>query len=211
MAEAGGISGVAVAAAAIGGVLIYAGFQGQSPLAALREITSGQSRGLAVGQASFVHNASATTSATSSTGAVAAGYLSGTASAVGQALATAALTHRDELYSQAKRWQPGFSDCSSLVGKSFKDIGIPPPGASVTGSYLTWSKLRTVSKSDIQTGDLLCSAGHIAIALSPTTAIGQQNSRRNVQVGSIDDIMYGQGSWYPRRYIGSSNGKVAAA
>lgn len=215
MAESGGISGIAVAVAAAGGVLMYAGFQGMNPLEALREITSGQSKALSGSQASFVHDASAHTVTGGSMGGlgagggvVAASYITGTASATGKALAQAALNHQNEKYSQAKRWQTGYSDCSSFVGKAFKDIGIAPPGGSVTGSYLTWSKLKTVSKSSIQTGDILCSAGHVAIALSPTTAIGQQNARRNVEIGPISSIMANTGSWYPRRYVGTRSVSV---
>ena len=207
MAESDGVSGIAVAAAAAGGVLVYAGLQGINPLEALREITSGNTKALSTSQASFLHDASSRTVGESSSngGIVAAGTISGTSSAIGKAIANAALTHRDELYSQARRWQEGYSDCSSFVGKTLKDVGIKPPGGSVTGSYLVWTKLKTVSKSDIQAGDLLCSGGHIAIALSPTTAIGQQNSRRNVQVGSITSIMTGGGTWNPRRYRGTGS------
>jgi hypothetical protein len=57
---------------------------------------------------------------------------------------------------------------------------------------------------EIQAGDLLCGSGHIAIALSPTTAIGQQRSGVNVRTGSLADIMYGQPGWVPRRYIGGA-------
>lgn len=205
-----GISGIAVAVAAAGGVLVYAGFQGINPLQALREITSGQSKSLSGSQASFVHNASLITAGGSdsldlggggSAGVAQATYSAGS-SATGNALAQAALTHKNEKYSQARRWQSGYSDCSSFVGKAFKDIGITPPGGSVTGSYLTWTKLKTISKSEIQAGDLLVNGGHVAIAISSTMAIGQQNSRRNVQIDTLNNIMANTGSWYPRRYVG---------
>jgi cell wall-associated NlpC family hydrolase len=194
----GGISGVAVALASAGGVLLYAGFQGKSPLDALRDITSGKTQALMPSTVSFTNDP--TTIGQGGSGVIAASY--GT-SAVGAAIAAAALTHRGEKYSQAKRWQPGYSDCSSFVGKALKDAGITPPGASVTGSYRTWSALRTVSRDEIQTGDILCGSGHVAIALDGTRAIGQQNSRQNVRVDAIDSIMFGQPGWVPRRYLGS--------
>lgn len=210
----GGISGVAVALATAGGVLLYAGFQGQTPLEALRDITSGKTKGLNPGTVSFTNDP--TTIGAGGGGVIAAGF--GTGSGVGARLVAAAMTHRGEKYSQARRWQSGYSDCSSFVGKALKDIGITPPGASVTGSYLTWRSLRTVSRSSIQTGDILCGSGHVAIAVSSTTAIGQQNGRQNVRVDSIDSIMWGQSGWVPRRYAGSSAGsgssggeRVAAA
>lgn len=196
----GGISGVAVALATAGGVLVYAGFQGQNPLEALKDITAGKTRPLAPSSVSFVNDP---TTIGSGGGVVQAGYNTG--SGIGGKIAAAALTHRGEKYSQARRWKTGYSDCSSFVGKALKDAGITPPGGSVTGSYLVWSKLRTVSRSQIQPGDILCSPGHVAIALSSTQAIGQQNGRQNVRVDSIDNIMWGNPGWVPRRYVGSSS------
>jgi hypothetical protein len=199
----GGVSGVAVALASAGGVLIYAGFQGQNPLEALKDITSGKSKALEPGTVSFVNDP------TSIGGAVAAGYGTGAASGVGASIAAAALTHKTEKYSGAKRWQTGFSDCSSFVGKALKDVGITPPGGSTTGSYRTWKKLQTVSRSDIQPGDILSGPGHVAIALDSTQAIGQQNGRTNVQIADIEKIMYRQPGWVPRRYMGAISGPSA--
>jgi hypothetical protein len=195
----GGISGVAVALAAGGGVLIYAGFQGQSPLAALRDITSGKTKALVPGQVTFTNDP--TTIGQGGGGVIAADF-TGT-SAAGARIAAAAVTHRGEKYSQAKRWADGFSDCSSFVGKSLKDAGITPPGGSTTVSYRTWSALKTVSRDSIQTGDILSGPGHVAIALDSTRAIGQQNGRQNVRIDAIDSIMFGQPGWVPRRYVGA--------
>lgn len=193
----GGISGVAVALAAGGGVLIYAGFQGQSPLAALKDITSGKTKALTPGTVSFTNDPTTIGSV------VPASFATGSASAIGVRLAAAAVTHRNEKYSQAKRWADGFSDCSSFVGKSLKDVGITPPGGSTTVSYRTWTALKTVSRDEIQTGDILSGPGHVAIALDSTRAIGQQNGRQNVRVDAIDSIMFGQPGWVPRRYVGA--------
>lgn len=208
MASGGGISGVAVALATAGGVLLYAGFQGLNPLEALKDITSGKTKPLEARKSTFTNDPSHLGAGGS--GIIAAGYNTG--SGVGPALAAAAMRHSGEKYSQGRRWQVGYSDCSSFPGKALKDLGITPPGASVTGSYLTWSKLRTVSKSEIQVGDFLCGSGHMGIALSPTTAIGQQNTRQNVREDSIASIMWGQ-TWVPRRYIGgpSSGGSAGGS
>lgn len=197
----GGISGVAVALAAGGGVLIYAGFQGQSPLEALKDITSGKTKALVPGTVSFTNDPT-----TIGQGGVVPAGLSSFSEA-GSRIAAAAVTHRDEKYSQAKRWAPGFSDCSSFVGKSLKDAGITPPGGSTTISYRTWTKLTNVPRDAIQTGDILSGSGHVAIALDNQRAIGQQNSRQNVRIDSIDNIMYGQVGWVARRYVGAVGGK----
>jgi cell wall-associated NlpC family hydrolase len=202
----GGISGVAVALASAGGVLLYAGFQGLDPLQALKDITSGKTKALEPSGVSFVNDP---TSIGSGGGIIQAGYGSA-GSGIGGRLVAAAMAHRDEKYSQARRWQKGYSDCSSFVGKALKDIGITPPGGSVTSSYMVWKKLRTVSRAEIQAGDILCGPGHVAIAISSTQAIGQQNTRQNVRVDSITSIMWGQPSWVPRRYIGSTGSSGGA-
>lgn len=196
----GGISGVAVALATAGGVLLYAGFQGLNPIEALKDITSGKARALEPSSVTFTNDP---TNLGQGGGIVAADW-TGSASGLGGRIVQAAQAHRTEKYSQARRWQPGYSDCSSFVGKTLKDVGITPPGGSVTGSYRTWSKLKTVPREQIQAGDLLCGTGHIAIALSPTMAIGQQNTRQNVRVDSIENIMWGQVGWVPRRYVGKA-------
>lgn len=200
----GGISGVAVALATAGGVLLYAGFQDLNPLQALKDITAGKTKGLKPSTVSFTNDP------TSLGGAVTADW-TGAGAGLGGRIVAAAMTHRAEKYSQARRWATGYSDCSSFVGKALKDIGITPPGASVTGSYQVWRQLRTVSRDAIQPGDLLCGPGHIAIALSSTQAIGQQNTRHNVKVDDIDAIMWGQPSWAARRYVGAASSSSAGA
>lgn len=194
----GGISGTAVAVATGGAVLIYAGFRGVNPAQALRDVASGK--------APAVEATSAGLTAGGGAGVIPAGYVPG--SGVGGRLVQAAMQHRSEKYSQARRWQPGFSDCSSFVGKALKDIGITPPGASVTGSYLVWRGARTVPRSQIREGDLLVSGGHIVIAMSGGQAIGQQNGRQNVQIGPISSLMSGQPGWIARRItVGGSSSK----
>jgi cell wall-associated NlpC family hydrolase len=206
MASGGeGISGVAVVLATAGGVLLYAGFQGLDPLQALKDITSGKTKSLEPAQISWTNDPS-TVGQGGGSGLASIGYSGGPAPAgTHPEIAAAALRHTGEKYSQARRWQAGYSDCSSFVGKALKDCGITPPGGSVTGSYLVWRSLKTISRSEIQAGDILCGSGHIAIALSPTTAIGQQNGRQNVRRDSINNIMWGQSSWIPRRYVGASS------
>lgn len=200
MASGGGIPGVAVALATAGGVLLYAGFQGLNPIEALKDITSGKTKSLEPSTVSFTNDPTNLGQG----GVIQAGWTGGGDSSLGGRIIAAAMQHRSEKYSQGRRWQDGYSDCSSFVGKSLKDVGITPPGGSVTGSYRVWSKLKTVSRDAIQAGDLLCGPGHIAIALDGARAIGQQNTRQNVRIDSIDNIMWGQPSWVPRRYVGTA-------
>jgi hypothetical protein len=183
----GGISGVAVGVATVGGLLVYAGYRGTSPIEALRQVSTGKPAAVS------------TTGTPATKSAYTGAALSG---GTHPEIAQAALGHAAETYSQAQRWAAGKSDCSSFVGKSLKDVGITPPGASVTMSYRAWGQLTTIPRASIGAGDLLCGTGHIAIALSPTTAIGQQRTGVNVKVDTIDNIMFGQVGWVPRRYVG---------
>ncbi len=115
---------------------------------------------------------------------------------------------RADRYSQLKRWQQGFSDCSSFVGKGLKALGITPPGASTTVDYLAWSALRKIPESALQAGDLVVNTAHMIVATGPGTGIGQQNGRRNVQEGTIADLMAGTGTYVCLRYTGGA--KAAA-
>lgn len=184
------ISGVHVALAVGGIVLVYAGLRDTNPLAALRDLTSGKPP--PVGDTSA--NLAVTPGLVSST---VPGAIAGAGAA---ALISAAQRHAGEKYSQALRWQPGYSDCSSFVGKAFKDIGITPPGASLAASYLTWSKLRRVDRAQLAGGDLCVNTGHIVLATGHNSAIGQENSRDNVQTGTPEGLMWGTGSFVCLRY-----------
>lgn len=187
------VSGIGVALATAGGVLVYAALKGENPLDALREIASGHPSGV-------VANAPA---AAASLGGI-AGALGATVTGFGTALVAAAMTHANERYSQARRWQDGYSDCSSFVGKSLKDIGIAPPGASVTGDYLAWGALVKVGADHAVAGDLLVNGAHMAIVTGPGTAIGQENPSRNVAQGTFSQIMAGTGAYLVLRYAAAA-------
>jgi cell wall-associated NlpC family hydrolase len=194
MASSGGISGVAVAVGTVGTLLVYAGMKGTNPVQALKDISSGKPAGVSkTGTSSGDGMILGEVPTNTAGGAVSPTPITSSA------LVEAALSFRSDKYSQAKRWQSGYSDCSSFVGKALKKLGITPPGSSVTGSYLSWNALTNIPKSQIQAGDFLCGSAHIAIAVSADEAIGQQNTRRNVQIDSIKNIMFGQ-SWVARRF-----------
>lgn len=185
------VSGTGVALATAGGVLLYAGLKGASPLAALKQIvTSGPSALPATGTAPQAVSAG-TTGATSG-------------------LVAACMVNASDKYSQLKRWQKGFSDCSSWVGKGFLNLGITPPGASTTLDYLAWGALSKVDVSQAQAGDLLVNAAHMAVVTGPGTAVGQENPTRNVAQGTFAQIMAGTGSYLVLRYgsLGSVTGST---
>lgn len=216
MAQQGGLPGIALGMAGVAALLMYAGFRGTDPLTALRDVATGQPKGLT--QAGYEREALYT-------GIEAPGSAGGAAGSGGLTQASlanpsggahpefvrAATQFMNDQYSQARRWSPGYSDCSSFVGKCLKACGVTPPGASTTASYLTWRKCVTITRDQVGAGDFLVNGGHMALAVSNTMAVGQQNGRVNVQIGPLDQIMAGSGGWVARRYTGSSGGSGGVA
>ncbi|MEU9048378.1 hypothetical protein AB0D63_43320 [Kitasatospora sp. NPDC048343] len=214
----GGISGTAVAMVTAGSFLVYVGLSNLTPLDALREISKGKlpkpapkdtkKPGAAQSAAKILYDTTGSSSGSAGTGG---GIVPAVAIGSGPLpqLVAAAQRHAGEKYSQSQRWDPNFSDCSSFVGKSLKDIGIDPPGASVTTSYLAWSALSKIDRSQVGAGDLIVNTGHIIIAMDNATGIGQQNSRRNVQTGRIEDLMSGLG-FTCLRYTGGAPRSAAS-
>lgn len=190
-----GISGVGVGVASAGALLIYAGLKGSNPLDALRSIASGHPA--AIPNASGSRGITATIPGGPAIVGGAVGY---------PPLLQAVQPFTGDHYSQAKRWQPGFSDCSSFVGKGFKALGITPPGASTTLEYLAWSHLHKIpSPYEAGPGDLLISTSHMAVVIDRNSAIGQQNPTRNVATGKWADIMYGSQGYGIYRYGSSTS------
>lgn len=196
--------------------MIYAGFSNVNPLTALKEVASGKPtsvRNEGVDPASF--------SMPGVSGGGIQGFVEGGiaqadyADAVsGEGLPTlprAAEKFANDRYSQAKRWQPGYSDCSSFVGKSLKQIGIKPPGGSTTTTYLLSKEWTQIPASDVMAGDLACAINHVAICYGNGYAIGQQSTRRNVQRGKVSDLMYGNTPFVYLRYVGGTAAKPKSA
>jgi cell wall-associated NlpC family hydrolase len=208
---AGGISGTAVAMTTAGALMVYIGLKNLTPLDAMREISKGKLPKGAPPKKTGTAAQSAAKILFSDPGGggVVPAVAGGAAAGPLPTLVTAAQRYAGDQYSQSRRWDPGFSDCSSFVGKSLKDIGIDPPGASITTSYLAWSALSKVDRSQVGAGDLIVNTGHIIIAMDNSTGIGQQNSRRNVQTGRIEDLMSGLG-FVCLRYTGGAPRSAAS-
>lgn len=182
-----------------GGVLVYAGFTNQNPLIALREVSSGKP--------SPVRNTPGVDSASFGSTSGVSGDSSYVDTVDGEGLPSlpqAVEQYASDRYSQTKRWKSGYSDCSSFVGKGLKLLGIKPPGASTTTSYLSSSDWKKVSSSAVQAGDLACSLNHVIVCYGNGYGIGQQNSRRNVQRGKVSELMYGNKPFVYLRYTAGS-------
>lgn len=196
MAPGNGISGLAVAFAAAGGLLVYAGFRKVSPLAALKEISTGTPAavpdvGLDVG--------TVTGSAGSSlgVGAAAAG------AAAGGAVASAAAKYSGDKYSQLRRTQSGWSDCSSFCDKILTDMGISPPTKwAATANYRMSPEWQNIPLSETRPGDIAINSHHMVMitASGGSAAIGQQNPRVNVRTGTVKNLM--SNDYVCKRYVG---------
>lgn len=175
-----GISGVGVGVAAAGALLVYAGFSGTNPLTALRDIASGNPPA--------IRNTAGSRVATIANGDP---VLVGKMPRTGYPdLLTAVQQFKADHYSQARRWDPGYSDCSSFVGKGFKALGITPPGSSTTWDYLGWPLLVKITQFQAGPGDLLITTSHMAVVVDQINAMGQQNPTSNVRTGKWADIMF---------------------
>lgn len=199
------ISSLHLAVAAGGGVLLYAALRGVSPVQALKDVTSGAPPAVSTEGKTITHadgttdpnyvpegNGSAVWNGVYKLSKVGALY------STPGALVAAANVHAGEKYSQGQRWQKGYSDCSSYVGKSLLDIGIKPPGSSVTTDYLSSGDWVRVSAP--KAGDVAVNSTHMVLCTDGSHGIGQQNSRRNVRRDTLDNLMANSGSWEIRRY-----------
>lgn len=197
-----GISGLSVAVVTAGAIFAYSGFRGSSPRDVLRSLSSGSAPSV-----SRTASYDTSNSTVSTPGITNAGYT--TSGSTGTKLLSALGQYQGDQYSQAKRAQPGFSDCSSWIGKGLRDIGVKVPGGlPITTFYMVWTGLVTIPKNQIQAGDILVSPTHMAIATGSTSAVGQQNSTDNVKADSIANIMYGT-TWIARRFK-TSGGSISA-
>lgn len=197
-----GISGVGLAMATGGALLAYAGFTGKNPMQALKDVASGKPGAVESKSANLSRSVSTATGALTE-GELAEGGLSPAELAGSSEVVRAAYAFVDDKYSQAKRWQAGYSDCSSFVGKAYNKIGIAPPGPSTTWSYLGSPRWKKIPRSEAKAGDLAVTQAHMAIFTSNSMGIGQQNPRRNVATGKMSDVMYPEGnSFTTLRYVG---------
>jgi cell wall-associated NlpC family hydrolase len=169
-----------VGAATIGGLLVYAGFRGVSPLDAVREISSGSPSPVQA-------NPTAIPEITGSAGTGFGGGSAFAGSGKRAAVVAAARSFSGDTYSQARRRQPGYSDCSSFVGKALRKAGIKPPGSDwpVVSNFWVSGQWRTIPASQVQAGDIALTRHHMVIMTGKGQGIGQQRPGVNVREGSI--------------------------
>lgn len=81
----------------------------------------------------------------------------GSGTDVGSAAVQLALSRLDWKYSQGKRYENGFWDCSSMVSRIYHELGVEIPIESTTTTLLRRAidKLQAISIDDLMPGDIL--------------------------------------------------------
>ena len=85
----------------------------------------------------------------------------------------AAMKYKGDKYSQPRRMEKGYSDCSSLVQKALRDIGLGDKIVTTKRMLDGDSRFKLISRSQLRRGDLLHGgsfkngvwSGHVAIYL----------------------------------------------
>jgi cell wall-associated NlpC family hydrolase len=191
----GGINGIAVAITTAGAVLVYAGLRGVSPLQAIRDASSGKPPAV-IGKPTTDPD----------TGGTVAGGIIGAANDIRRSMVvSAAQKYRGDIYSQLKRTQPGYSDCSSFVDKALKDAGINPPSSpwANTALFRLSPEWKTIPASQVQPGDIAISAAHMVLVTAPggASGIGQQRPNVNVRTGTMREL-FGSQSYVFKTWTG---------
>lgn len=191
MARTKGVPGVALGALAVGGLLIYAAITDQPIAVALRNLV----KGTALKPASFVKPTTSGDGTGGSGVTVGAGPFS--------QLASAASAYLGVPYRWGGSDQNGM-DCSGLVWRSFKDLGINAP--RVSSAQLAWNQVRRINRADVAAGDLVGHfgfPGHIGVAVSNTEGIFAPHTGTVVQVQNIDSVIV-RGVGVYVRYAGAT-------
>ena len=190
-ARIGGLSGPAVGLAAAGGLLIYAAVTDQNPIDAIRGLVTGK----ATGPAPFVKPS------------VSGGELTGGAPSTG--LLASAQKYIGQPYRWGGTFRPGDDrgDCSGLVWRAGRDIGIP--WARFTTSTIMFSQyVERISAPS--TGDIVVWPGHhMGIVSGPGQMLNAPKTGTVVRYDSWKPLRSGIMAAY-FRVRGSSPGQARA-
>ena len=199
MAKGGGISGLAVAMATVGGFFVYIGVRNVPVLQGLREILKGKtptarpkkttplpdelrpSRFEQADDGSIFQDVPGSGS----------GW--GAPSSGGGGGGNAAIAEYGQRYiGTPYLWgghAPGGFDCSGLVTYVLvHHMGLrnlPSQNHTVTTQFLAWSGAKTIPRAQMQPGDLVCWFGHMGIAVSATEMVHAPDVGQKVKISPI--------------------------
>jgi len=194
----GGINGLSIGVITAGVTLVYAGFRGVSPLQVFKEVSDGKLEPV---------KGKPTTDPTPGVS-----LPSGFGDSRRAAVVAAAQKYTGDIYSQLKRTQSGYSDCSSFVDKALRDAGIAPPMNpwANTALYRISPEWKTIPASQVQPGDIAISAAHMVLitAAGGTAGIGQQRPNVNVRTGNMATL-FGSQQYVFKTWTGYAKGGAA--
>lgn len=215
MPSGAGLSGLALAELAAGGILVYTGIYALPVGYTLRSLLTGKLPKTSPTGANLL--SSVETSDLSATGGTTSSFTGSPAS--NSTLANYASTfvgHR-YIYGGASNPNTGW-DCSSFVSYCLGHFNIAIPGgswASVTNngkshgptvaSYVLWGGASTISKSQVIAGDLILYPPdtHMGIATSNTEFVSAEDPADGT---GIAPMSAGPGAWIARRIVASVAG-----
>jgi cell wall-associated NlpC family hydrolase len=196
-----GVSGLAIATATAGGVLLTAAIRNQTPIDVVKTVLKRPTSGTALGSsfssiASGVGKLAASQTAASAVGSAVGTAISGVGSAV---LVAEARKHLGAKYVFATAGPVTF-DCSGLVVYCLRQTIMPSCprfttyNASAVLAAAGWHK---ITPAQFQAGDIIIRSGHMGIASSPTTYVNAPHAGTVVKEVRIPTK--GVGWWGYRR------------
>lgn len=125
----------------------------------------------------------------------------------GQAVAELAMTKIGCGYSQDKRYEEGWYDCSSLVQRLYKEVGINLPATAAAQGEYCYKNAMLINKKDLKPGDLIFysykengefrNISHVAIYVGDGKMVHAVNSSRGVV---LDPLRTNSVVFYARPY-----------
>ena len=125
----------------------------------------------------------------------------------GQAVAGLAMTKIGCRYSQDKRYQEGYYDCSSLVQRLYKEVGIDLPATAAAQGEYCYKNAMIINKKDLKPGDLIFysyeengefrNISHVAIYVGDGKMVHAANPARGVV---LDPLRTNSVVFYARPY-----------
>ena len=128
---------------------------------------------------------------------------------IGQNVVNLGLTKLGSHYSQAKRYDEGYYDCSSFVLRLYKEFGLDLPGTAAEQGKYCATKGMIISRKDLRPGDLIFYSyekngrykdiSHVAIYAGDNKMIHAANPKRGVV---MDPLRTGSVVFFARPYVG---------
>ena len=125
----------------------------------------------------------------------------------GGAVAELAMTKIGCHYSQERRYEEGYYDCSSLVQRLYKEVGINLPATASTQGEYCYQNAMIINKKDLKPGDLIFysykengefrNISHVAIYVGHGKMVHAANENRGVV---LDPLRTNHVVFYARPY-----------